>query len=300
MKELRTITRNLFLCLFSACGLCGFAQIDKLNRATQLLQARTPDLAVPVIDSVVLHPETKNDFVSWTTRGYIYYEIYKKTDKFRLNSSLRDTIISSIKKSNSLKPDEVSLANNKRLLSGLANQYYNIAKVLLQDSLNDTRSAKAYNKCKELSLIAKPDTNFAMRDVEYYVAVGSVFSNIFNNDNKNTKAHDIAKLAHLKVFDIDPDNAPANMNMGLMYLNQGINLVKSLDYGADLSQIDAIQENIVKLAKQSEQFILKVYKKDNKNPKAVQALYYIYRMLNDAAKQAEYQKKAKDLNIKLD
>ncbi|MGZ4090998.1 MAG: hypothetical protein ACXVNO_09795, partial [Bacteroidia bacterium] len=76
--------------------------------------------------------------------------------------------------------------------------------------------------------------------------------------------------------------------------------VKSLDYGADLSQIDAIQENIVKLAKQSEQFILKVYKKDNKNPKAVQALYYIYRMLNDAPKQEEFSKKAKELNIKLD
>ncbi|MGZ4098399.1 MAG: hypothetical protein ACXVNM_05945, partial [Bacteroidia bacterium] len=189
---------------------------------------------------------------------------------------------------------------NNKLLVSLSTHYYNIAKTLLQDSLDDTRSAAAYNKCKELYLIARPDTNFVARDIEYYVAVGSVFSNIFNNDNKNTKAHDIAKVAHLKVFDLQPDNIPANMNMGLMYLNQGINLVKSLDYGADLSQIDAIQENIVKLAKQSEQFILKVYKKDNKNPKAVQALYYIYRMLNDAPKQEEFSKKAKELNIKLD
>lgn len=300
MNRLRYIFKNLFLGLLIACGISGFAQIDKLSRAQQLLQAKNADLAKPAIDSVIKHPETKGDFVSWTTRAYIYYEIYKRTDKQKLNSALRDSIISSIKTSNSLKPDPDYKNNNNKLLVSLSTNYYNIAKALLQDSLNDVRSAIAYNKCKELFLIAKPDTNFVARDIEYYVAVGSVFSNIFNNDNTNSKAHDIAKVAHLKVFDLQPDNGPANMNMGLMYLNQGINLVKSLDYGADLSQIDAIQENIVKLAKQSEQFILKVYKKDTKNPKAVQALYYIYRMLNDTAKQAEFEKKSKELNIKLD
>jgi hypothetical protein len=300
MNKLRYIFKNLFLSFLLAYGISGFAQIDKLSRAQQLLQAKNADLALPAIDSVIKHPETKGDFVSWTTRAYIYFEIYKRTDKQKLNSALRDSIVSSIKTSNSLKPDPDYKNNNNKLLVSLSTNYYNIAKTLLQDSLNDVRSAIAYNKCKELFLIAKPDTNFVARDVEYYVAVGSVYSNIFNNDNSNTKAHDIAKVAHLKVFDLQPDNAPANMNMGLMYLNQGINLVKSLDYGADLSQIDAIQENIVKLAKQSEQFILKVYKKDNKNPKAVQALYYIYRMLNDQAKQAEFEKKSKELNIKLD
>ncbi|MCW3077014.1 MAG: hypothetical protein JWO32_1623 [Bacteroidetes bacterium] len=300
MNGLRYIFKNFILVLLLSTGMNGFAQIDRLNRAQHLLQAKTPELAQPAIDSVIHHPETKDDFVSWTTRAYIYFEIYKKTDKQKLNSALRDTIISSVKKSNALKPDADYKNNNNKLLVSLSTHYYNIAKTLLQDSINDTRSAQAYNKCKELYLIVKPDTNFIARDIEYYVAVGSVYSNIFNNDNKNTKAHDIAKVAHLKVFDLQPDNIPANMNMGLMYLNQGINLVKSLDYGADISQIDAIQENIVKLAKQSEQFILKVYKKDNKNPKAVQALYYIYRLLNDSAKQEEFKNKSKELNIKLD
>jgi len=281
-------------------GLTGFAQTDKLNRATQLLQSRNADLARPAIDSVIQHPETKGDFVSWTTRAYIYFEIYKRTDKLKLDSPLRDTIVSSIKVSNSLKPDQDFLNNNRRLLISLSTHYYNIAKTLLQDSINEKRSTLAYNKCKELYMIAKPDTNFISRDIEYYVAVGSVYSDIFNNDNANMGAHDVAKIALMKVLDLQPDNVPANMNFGLMYLNQGINLAKSLDYGADLSQIDAIQENIIKLAKQSEQFISKVYVKDSKNPKAVQALYYIYRMLNDVAKQSEFEKKCKELNIKLD
>lgn len=300
MNKLRYIFKNLGLCLIMVLGLTGFAQTDKLNRATQLLQSRNADLARPAIDSVIQHPETKGDFVSWTTRAYIYFEIYKRTDKLKLDSPLRDTIVSSIKVSNSLKPDQDFLNNNRRLLISLSTHYYNIAKTLLQDSINEKRSTLAYNKCKELYMIAKPDTNFISRDIEYYVAVGSVYSDIFNNDNANMGAHDVAKIALMKVLDLQPDNVPANMNFGLMYLNQGINLAKSLDYGADLSQIDAIQENIIKLAKQSEQFISKVYVKDSKNPKAVQALYYIYRMLNDVAKQSEFEKKCKELNIKLD
>jgi hypothetical protein len=218
----------------------------------------------------------------------------------KLNSPLRDTIVSSLRASNSLKPDADYLTNNRKLLISLSTHYYNLAKTLLQDSVNDKQSAIAYNKCKELFLIAKPDTNFNARDVEYYNAVGSVYSDLFNKDNKNQNAYEIARVAFLKVFDVQPDNPSANMNMGLMYLNQGINLAKSLDYGADLSQIDAIQENIVKLAKQSEQFILKVYKKDPKKENAVLALYYIYRMMNDTAKQEEFHKKVKELNIKLD
>lgn len=300
MNNMRSIIKNLVLSLILAMGMSGFAQADKLNRASQLLQSRNADAARPAIDSVVLHPETKGDFSAWTTRAYIYYEIYKRSDKNKLNSALRDTIVASLKKSNSLQPDADFKNNNKKLLVGLATHYYNIAKTLLQDSINEKRSGIAYNKCKELHLIAKPDSNFTARDIEYYTAVGSVYSDIFNNDNNNANAHEVAKIALMKVLEVQPDHVTANMNFGLMYLNQGINLAKSLDYGADLSQIDAIQENIVKFAKQAEVFILKVYKKDSRNAKAVQALYYIYRMLNDVAKQSEFEAKCKELNIKLD
>lgn len=300
MIKLRNIIKNFLLSLTLVLAVGGYAQIDKLSRAQQLLQAKTPDAAKLTIDSVILHPETKGDYVSWTTRAYIYFEIYKRTDKQKLNSPLRDTIVSSLKISNSLKPDADYLNNNKKLFINLATTYYNISKTLLQDSINDKRSGMAYGKCKELFLIVKPDSNFIMRDIEYYAAVGSVFSDIFNKDNKNTEAHEVAKVALLKVLEVQPDNISANMNMGLMYYNQAANLGKSLDYGADLSQIDVVQENIVKLAKQAEQFILRVYKKDPKNTKAVEALFYIYRMLNESEKTAAFKTKCNELNIKIE
>jgi Tfp pilus assembly protein PilF len=79
------------------CVVNGFAQTDRLNRAQQLLQSKNADLAKLAIDSVIVNPETKGDYISWTTRAYIYFEIYKRSDKLKLNSPIRDTIVSSLK-----------------------------------------------------------------------------------------------------------------------------------------------------------------------------------------------------------
>lgn len=301
MTKLRNIFINLILSLFMVWSMNGFAQIDKLNRAQELLQvAKKPDLARFAIDSVILHPETKNDYISWTTRAYIYYEIYKRTDLKKTNSALRDTIISSLKKSNTLKPDAEGKLNNNKLFLAIAKNYKNLAIVLLRDSLNEKASKNAYNKSKEISLIFKPDSNFTQSDEVYYNGVGSIFADIFNNDNSNVKAGEIAKVALLKVLEKEPNNAGANMNLGLMYYNQAANLVKSVDYGADISQIEIIQESVVKLAKQAEPLINKVHVQNNKNPKAAEALYLIYRMLSDNAKMELFKNKCKALGIKVD
>ena len=300
MSKRRNIIKNLVYSILMLCIINGFAQNDRLNRAQQLLQSKNADQARLAIDSVIVHSETKGDYVSWTTRAYIYFEIYKRTDKLKLHSALRDTILSSLKTSNALKPDETFATNNKKLLSNIAAGYFNLSKVLLMDSVNYKRSLIAYNKFKDNFSIAEPGTNFTARDIEYYLAVGSLYSDIFNKDNKNTEAQETAKIALLKVLDMQPENPSANINLGIMYYNQAVNLGKGLDYGADFSQIDVVQENIIKLAKQAEQFIIKVYKVDNKNVKAVEALHSIYKMLNDKAREEEFKKKCKELNIKLD
>jgi hypothetical protein len=140
--------------------------------------------------------------------------------------------------------------------------------------------------------------NVNAKDVEYYLALGSVFADIFNKDNNNTKAQNTAKVALLKVLEIQPDNPAANMNLGLLYYNQAANLSKKLDYGAPFEEIDFVQDNMVKLAKQAEQFIYKVWVNDNKNKKAATALFYIYRMLNEIPKSDDFRKKAEDLGEK--
>lgn len=301
MRKLCHISKNLLLGILMLVSVGMYAQEEKLSRAQQLLKSKSPgsiEAAIKAIDSVVVNPQTKNDFVAWTTKAFIYFEAYKISDRSKLNSALRDSIINSLIVSNRLQPDSGYLIQNNKLLINLSKSYFNLSKTLLQDSVNESRSTIAYNRFKSVYLLADPKMNFQEDDIKYYTAVGSQYSAIFIKDNTNVKAQETAKLALLKVLEMQPDNTSANINMGLMYYNQAVNLSRSLDYGADFSQIDIVQENMVKLAKQSEQFIYKVYVSDNKNLKAVEALYYIYRMLNENGKSDDFKKKGEELGIK--
>ena len=287
MYKLPKIITNLILSTLLLLSIGVYSQEEKLYRARVLLDSKIPaniELARLCVDSLVLDSVTKDDFISWTLRSFIYFDIYKRTEKNKLNSDLRDTIISSILKSNSLNPDETYAGNNKKLLQNIGAGYFNLAKKMLEDSVNEEKSLIAFNRYKGIYKILEPDNNFKQKDIEYNLTIGSIFSEFFIKDNNNTKAQNTAKVALLKVIELDPGNESANINLGLMYYNQAVNLSKELDYGADFTQIDFIQENMIKLAKQSEQFIFKVYSKNNKNVRSVEALFYLYRMLLDEPK----------------
>jgi len=281
-------------------GMVLNAQEVKLIRAQALYNEKKPDMAKVCIDSVVAHPETMKRFEAWTIRGFIYFEIYKRTDKTKFNSSLRDTLVASIKRSNSLNPDADYKSNNNKLMSNISSNYYLLAKNYLQDSSNYDKSSTSFNKYKELIKIADTTVDLRDKDIEYNLAVGSHFSEKFNKDKKNTKAFEIAKVTLLKVLELNPIDSSANMNMGVMYLNQATSLIEKIDAGeASIQDVDIIQEDAIKLAKQAEQFFLKVYNQNNKNRKAVLALYYVYRVLLDEAKILAYEQKCKELKIEV-
>ena len=305
MNKLCNIYKSLLTGIFFLVSAAMFAQAETFNRAQQLYREKNTELAAQTIDSVIVHPETMNDPLSWISRAFIYYELYKSHDKissnlYKLESRMRDTAIASLKRSNALKPDADYVEQNLKLLNTFAGHYYNIAGSLLQDSINYSRSEFSYNKYKEYKRMSDPTFNFKQIDIEYYLAVGSVYSEIFTKDSKNVKAEEIAKTALMKVLDLDPNNPSANINLGLMYYNQAANISKEMSYDIDISQIDIIQENMIKLAKQAEPFVLKVYTNDHNNERAMTALYYIYRMLNDIPKSDEYKQRLKQKGVNVD
>jgi len=295
-----TYLKLLLLIAFMLGGVVLNAQEAKMVRAQTLYNEKKPDQAKLCIDSVVIHPETKGRFEAWTLRGYIYFEIYKRTDKIKFKSPLRDTIVASIKRSNKLKPDADYLSNNKKLLINISGHYYKLEGMYLQDSSNYEMSLKSFEKFKELTRLADSTANLKDKDMEFYLAAGSHFSQEFNLNKKNIKAFEIAKVALMTALEISPNDTSANMNMGLMYLNQSTDLIERVDGGeVSISELDVLLENSIKLAKQAEQFILKVYNQNNKSRKAVLALYYVYRVLNEPEKKALFESKCKEMKIEV-
>jgi tetratricopeptide (TPR) repeat protein len=300
MKVMCKYLKLMLLAGFMLGGMVLNAQEAKLVRAQALYFAKNQELAKLCIDSVVTHPETMRRFEAWTIRGYVYYEIYKLTEKNLLESSLRDTIVKSIVRSSQLNPDADYKSQNEKMLTSMWKTYHIMAKTYLFEQYNYELSSKAFNKFRETYKLMDSTVSLKEKDVEYYLAAGSLFSDKFNMDKSNVKAFEIAKVTLMKVLELNPTDTSANMNMGVMYLNQATSLIEKIDAGeASIQDVDIIQDDAAKLAKQAEQFFLKVYNQNNKHRKAVLALYYVYRVLMDEAKIIAFEQKCKELNIQV-
>jgi tetratricopeptide (TPR) repeat protein len=271
----------------------SFAQFDQLNRVMDCIKAKDVNCAKNAVDSAFMSPEVRKDAQAWYYRAFVYYELAKK-DKFNINSAFRDTSLNAIKVAHSLKPEPPVLDATKQITKKHAEIYYNMCIKYLYDSLNYDRSSSAYRKYKEQYSSVDSTVDFRNKDIEYYSAVGSHFSDLFNNNNTRTEYGEAGKLALMKVIELDPKNVSANINLGIIYYNQGVNLINSMDIDTPLDKLEVIQDNSTKLFKQSLPFMSKVYQLDPKNVKALESLRQIYQALNDTEKSLEFNKKLEE------
>lgn len=291
--------RNSF-CLLLVCVCHNFyGQTDLLFEAQRLCNEKKFDQAIPLIEKVIVHPDTKNDPASWHIRSYSYIQTYKLTGPANTSKiDLLDTAIASAIVSKSLDNDKGYLENNNAFIKNGANTFYKISTILLQDSLNNVKSEIYYNKYKKCTELFDPTFDFKQQDIKYYNTTGSIFEDLYMRNNFNQKYGDVAKTALLKVLDIDNKNISANINLGILYYNQGATLMRMMDYDVDLAQLDVIQENAKKLFKQSLPFMIKVYELDPKAEKALESLQGIYSALLDDEKANEFKQIKEALNNK--
>lgn len=274
-----------------------YAQNDLLFEAQKLCNEKKFDLALPMIEKIIVHPETKNDPSSWHIRSYAYLQLYKQAGPGNITKvSLLDTSINSARFSMKLDTTNELLENNKSFVKFGASSYFKISAILLQDSLNSSKSEIYYSKYKKYTSIINPSFDFKPKDIEYYNTMGSLFADLYMKNNFNQKYGDVAKYALLKVLEIDNKNISANINLGILYYNQGATLMRMMDYDVDLAQLDVIQENAKKLFKQSLPFMIKVYELDPKAEKALESLQGIYSALLDEEKANEFKQKKEALN----
>lgn len=291
--------RSLLSFLFILMSLHHYAQTNLLLEAENLCKEKKFEQAVPLIDKVVTNPETSNDHAAWYIRSYAYLHYFKQLGNAKYTSThLIDTAVNSALHSIKLDASNEYRANNDELIKSSAVAYYKLCTILLQDSLNNVKAEYCYNKYKEYTAIITPSFDFKAKDVEFYNTMGSLFADLYMKKNFDQKYGDIAKNALLKVLENDSKNISANINLGILYYNQGATLMRMMDYDVDLAQLDVIQENAKKLFKQSLPFMIKVYEMDPKAEKALESLQGIYSALLDEEKANEFKQKKEALNKK--
>jgi len=285
--------------LMAILCLNSHAQNDSLFKAQTLCNEKKFSEAITIIDKVILNPETNMDPASWHIRAYAYLQSYKlngsgNTSKVSLlDTALYSTLIS-LQYDSKLEYKE----NNFAFLKNGAASYYKLCIILLQDSLNPISSEKFYFEYKKYTTFINPTFNLNEKDIEYYNASGGLFGDLYSKNNFNQKYGDFAKIALLKVLEIDPKNISANINLGILYYNQGATLMRELDYDIQIDQLEVVQENAKKLFKQSLPFMMKVYELQPKDTRAIEGIAGIYSALLDEEKANEFKQKKEALNKK--
>ena len=308
---------NIFvgLVFLITCWEPALAQKSSLVRANAII-SENPVMAVKILDSVVRHAETRTLSISWTLRGRAYYE-WSRIQNNASKIELLDTIYKSVQKSFNFLPDSNVTKDNYVLLRYVSKRYFNLASIQLKDttlmksmaakkghseSLKQFHSnaLKYFNAFKKISETYFPNMDVKKYELEFYEALGSYFSYLFEKDNSNSEAGNLAKSAYLKVLELEPNNVFANIQMGLLYYNQAANIIQKLNEDTPLEELDLVQDNLVKLGKQSEQFVSKGFQNDQNNLKAIEALFYIYRLLNDFNKSNEFKSLGIQKGLKLE
>jgi hypothetical protein len=288
--------KHILFCLLLLAALPGLAQYRNIQKALDLYKERKLDSARIYIDSAIVNPTTSKEYDTWMVRGFIYKDLYKAKEAQNPSSPLRETAVSSLRMA--LLLDSANKNPQKegvlKSLKYQASTYHNdIAKTL--DTVNYPTSLKNAGKYKELNKYLDPSFNDKSYDYDIYLILGSMFEKEYErSDSKNLL--DLAKVYLFKAYEINNNSFSVNKNIGFLYYNQAVSIIKKMDYDIPLDQLPVYQDQSVKLGQQSLSYCLKAHEIDPKDKAVVEALAGIYYLLNDNEKHNEYKKKLEELN----
>ncbi len=272
------------------------AQQSKVALAYNYLQQSKFDSAKITIDAVVLHPDTKDDGQAWYLRGFVYKSIYNQSEKGNRQSPSRLIALESFKHSLSADTSLENRQENTKNIKYLATTLYNDAAASL-DVVDYKIAIDNFDKFLQYyALIDDSPANIKQKKIDFNLAIASVYTKIFEGDRQSKSEFlNLAKQSYNKILDVDPNNISANYNMGILYYNQAVNLINQSDYDIDIVALSDIQDNSIKLFKESLPFMEKAYSLDPRRRETLLGLSGIYFSLNEFEKSNMFKLKLEEI-----
>jgi tetratricopeptide (TPR) repeat protein len=293
MKGLKNIS---FYLLLSMAISNGFAQMIKVEKAMDLYGAKKLDSAKTIIDEAIQNPESAKDYQTWMVRGYVYKELYKANESKNPASPLRDSSAVSLVQSIQLDADGKNPQRDKVIqsLKYIAASYHNdINKTL--DTVGYKQALINSDKHKAIMKLIDPAFDEKKYNYEVYSTIGSMFEKWYEQKTSKTLL-DMAKTYLLKAYEMNNNTDFINKNLGVLYYNQAVDIIKKMDYDVPLDQLPVYQDQSIKLGQQSLPYLLKANQINPSDKSVIEGLAGIYYLLNDTEKYNEYKKKFEELN----
>lgn len=274
----------------------NIAQTSKVEKAIELYSAKKLDSARVLINDAVQNPETNKDYQAWMVRGFVYKELYKTNEAKKPASPLRDSAAVSLVQSLQLdtKGKNTQKDNVTQSLKYISSTYYNdISKTL--DTVGYKQSMINSDKHKAIKKLIDPAFDEKKYDYDLYSTIGSIFEKEY--EQKTAKSLlDLAKTYLLKAYEINNNTDFINKNLGVLYYNQAVDIIKKMDYDIPLDQLPVYQAQSVKLGQQALPYLQKANQLNPSDKFVIEGLAGIYYLLNDTEKYNEYKKKFEEMN----
>lgn len=252
------------------------AQPNCTRKAYEAYQNKEFEQAAELIDECIATDEGANDAQTWHIRGFIYKDIYKEVDNLDYNSEARGLAVESFAKSLELDESGDFKDANIQSIKYLATMMYNDCVNTLSIDSYET-SEMLYHLHKETLLIIQPDIEFRTKDIEYYNALASIFDQQYDKDHTNKdylwKTLEIYKY----VLSLDPNDYGANYNSGILYYNEGVEIIKNFDPEMRIDSLLWWQDSTAQLFRIAEPFMLKAYSLNEnriETPHGLSGIYY--------------------------
>ncbi len=267
------------------------------NQAARVCKNGDLMAAKDLIGQATSDASEKHAPYTWFVKGYIYKEIYVKIDKQNQNSRNREEAVVAIKKSMSLDREKEHLENNNKALKFLAVSYFNDAlKLTKSTDISTLENAQAfYKKFEDLNSICDTSGSLDSYKLDFYKHLGKAYEIKYSIKKDNQEYIDQSIRYYSLALQIDPEDYESNYNTAINYYNQGVFRISKINYNTEIFQLLVIQDECIKLFKQSLPYMLKSHQQTPKRKETLKGLMAIYKALNDDDKSDEYKKTLNDL-----
>lgn len=268
----------------------------ELNSVAMLLQQGNPDSALKTINIYLNDPKNANDPQTLYYKGKIYSELQKKYSPSDPSTFYLDSCIFYYSKSLKLSIDTGFQSSVRKSVRFVAAKYFNTA-VSNMNPVHHAMAESMYRKYKEVYRVADPKMDFRQRDIEFYLALGTVYTELYyQNPTKNAvyfnKAIDVYKI----VLSIDPRNYQANYGIASLYWNYGANIFNR--DSIDIIDIGPLQDSALKAFRTALPYAELCHELEPEKEEPLIMLIGIYYSMNEFEKSAYFQKKLDDLRAK--
>jgi len=199
-------------------------------------------------DKAIVDPIEMKDAQTWYIAGFIYKELYKERESEMRESSYRERAIKYLQNALTLDNTGALTQNTKAAIRYLAISYFNDALKRSKEIIAATAQEPEdlYQKFRNSMRLVNVQTDFSEYDKQIFKALGQAHYKMWEQSTSTPSFAARSADYFQRVLILDEKDCQAKFALVIIFYNQGVHKIRSLDIQSDLTDLIASQESAIR------------------------------------------------------